>query len=453
MALDASVPGLLRADRVEITPLNFLVRHFTGNTGRWGDLGLFEDGTVVYLPVVDVLDKPWVASLDDLGQPGDVSEAFVRWRAVGFWQRPSTIRNTSMTIRLAGETKILRFSGIVPETSRFWNVITKAPLPHHLGLVPKTAWVVKLTIGAGSRADSAATWWREAIAAWHQSHLNCDSADVAEPVIHRAPVTLDEWRENVDALMLRASTDPSVLPDLANELRKYAAELHRVGELDGEAQVLTELSKVRLAIAPSDPDYRPSLSLGSSPRPDTTDVGRPEQRDRAGDGDEPADGLKRAADFMTRAALHKEHAQRLKAPDLDETERADIYREIAVLRKLELEESGKDVSRFSCRNLKQTRRSRTILLVLDDETRALTVSTEGGWKRAAEVKLYNDHGQMIDYAFYGGNGIGEETHTLNTILTLEKLLFVEVTLEVTFNVTGGIKTIVVRVEGDQIGQF
>ncbi len=175
-----TVPGLLRADRVEVSPLNFLVRNFTGNTGRWGDLGLFADGTVVYLPVADVIDKPWLASLDDLGQPGDVSEAFVRWRSAGFLQRPSTVRSTSMTLRLDGKTRILRFTGFVPANSRFWNVVTKVPLPHHLGYVPKAAFVLKQTMGSGSRADNAATYWRAAIAAWHQAGLNTKSADVSE---------------------------------------------------------------------------------------------------------------------------------------------------------------------------------------------------------------------------------------------------------------------------------
>ena len=118
---DISVPGLVRADCVEITPLHFFLRNFTGNTGRIGYIGLYVDGTIVYVPQASVIDKPWIGTLDDLGTPHSAPESFVKWRSVGFAQKPATVRNSSMIVRFAGTEQILRFTGLVPADSLFWG--------------------------------------------------------------------------------------------------------------------------------------------------------------------------------------------------------------------------------------------------------------------------------------------------------------------------------------------
>jgi hypothetical protein len=196
--------GLLRADRVEITPLHFVIRHFTGNPGQIGDLGLLEDGTVIYVPVSEAFDKPWTASIETLGAPGAVPESYVRWRSIAYWQNALTVRHSSMTLSLPGpQRRIVRFTGVVPPTSLFWKAIDKIPLPHHLGLATKTAFVVKLTVGSGGRANDAATWWREALEAWQESGLQ------TEPPIDSGESLADLAQSVFDGSSERDSNGPT----------------------------------------------------------------------------------------------------------------------------------------------------------------------------------------------------------------------------------------------------
>ena len=159
---------LVRLDRVIVHPLNYAVRHFTGNTGRPGDLGLFADGTVAYFPVMELLDKQWVGSLADLGAPEPAPESFVRLMAFSYWQKAATVRNASMILNFGNGKRIVRFTGYDVKKQPF---LLKAAghIPHHVGLAVKSAWVIKMNLNTGPRADDAAIFWREAIKAFKET--------------------------------------------------------------------------------------------------------------------------------------------------------------------------------------------------------------------------------------------------------------------------------------------
>jgi hypothetical protein len=159
-------PDLVRLDRVIVHPLHYMMRHFSGNSGRPGDLGLFADGTVVYAPVVEVFDKAWTGSLVDLGPPEAAPESFVRLMAFSYWQRAATVRNASMILDLNGK-HIVRFTGYAVAKEPFLLKVA-GHIPHHVGLAAKSAWVVKMNLNTGPRADEAATFWRDAFKAFNE---------------------------------------------------------------------------------------------------------------------------------------------------------------------------------------------------------------------------------------------------------------------------------------------
>jgi hypothetical protein len=110
--------------------------------------------------------------------------------SIAWVQKPATVRNASLILRIAGEERVVRFTGLVPKPeAAFWRFATKIPLPHHVGVGVKVAEgladLPHLTVGSGSRGDEAASWWRSALSAPGKSGVG-DHGDDARAILAAA---------------------------------------------------------------------------------------------------------------------------------------------------------------------------------------------------------------------------------------------------------------------------
>jgi hypothetical protein len=153
--------------------MHFLLRHFSGDQGQWFDIGLTEDGLVLFEPVVSGFTKPWIAPLADFGTPEPAPEAFVKWMSVSWTQKTTFVQQASMVVTIKGKKKILRFSGIIPHAqSPLWKAAKLVHGPHHISLAVRSTemlYLIARTVpGSGARADEAGRWWREIIESYNE---------------------------------------------------------------------------------------------------------------------------------------------------------------------------------------------------------------------------------------------------------------------------------------------
>ncbi|HWY19442.1 MAG TPA: hypothetical protein VNY27_12120 [Solirubrobacteraceae bacterium] len=220
----AATPGfepylehVVRIDRVEIFPAHSAVP--PNLTGRPADLALCADGHVLYAGRKGFKDENWVGTVAELGHPQPVSRAFLAYMAAGTAHKVDRLRHTCMEIRVAGEPRLVHFTGIKPWGKQSLLVRASGALPHHLGIAVKSADFFYKMRGSAERSSEAADVWRDVL----EGRTSPSSYVVDGVTKGKLDLLADDFNE-VDEMVMRFSRDrdPLVRAEVAS-MELYAA--------------------------------------------------------------------------------------------------------------------------------------------------------------------------------------------------------------------------------------